>query len=77
MSNDFFGFGVEFFFSITKREKNFSTKKRNYCVLSRCACAKLIFLSVEIFLKWTPAFRVVFGVKISICIVNGQLTMVI
>ena len=55
LSNNFFRFGVEFF-SIPKRKKISSTRKRNYCVLSRCACAKLkTSLSVENFLKWTPA----------------------
>ena len=35
-----------------------STRKITYCVLSRCACAKLIiFLSEAKFLKWTPALK--------------------
>ena len=39
-------------------KKNSSTIKINYCVLSRCACAKLIiFLSAAKFLKWTPALK--------------------
>ena len=35
-----------------------STRKRNYCVLSMCAFAKLkIVLSAEKFLKWTPPLK--------------------
>ena len=46
------------YFSTPKRKKISSTRKRNYCVPPRCACAKLIiFLSAEKFLKWTPAFN--------------------
>ena len=34
------------------------TVKINYCVLSRCACAKLIlFLSATKFLMWIPALK--------------------
>ena len=57
LSNNFFRFRVKFFQS-QNGKKNSSTRKINYCVLSRCACAKLkIFLSAEKFLKLTPAFR--------------------
>ena len=39
-------------------KKKSSTRKINYCVLSICACAKLIiFLSVAKFLKWTPSLN--------------------
>ena len=42
-------------FSTPKGEKISITRKRNYCILSRCVCAKLkIFLSEKKFLKWTP-----------------------
>ena len=45
--NNFFCFGGNFF-SIPNRKKISSKMKRNYCVFSRCACAKLkIFLSME------------------------------
>ena len=38
--NNFFRFEVELF-STPKKKKKSSTRKRNYCVLSGCACAKL------------------------------------
>ena len=38
--NIFFRFDVEFF-STTKKKKRSSTRKTNYHILSRCACAKL------------------------------------
>ena len=39
-------------------KKKSSTRKINYCVLSICACAKLIiFLSVAKFLKWAPSLN--------------------
>ena len=57
LSNNFFRFRVKFFQS-QNGKINSSTRKTNYCVLSRCACAKLkIFLSAKKFLKLTPAFR--------------------
>ena len=53
----FFCHGVEFF-STLKWKKNSSTRKINYCVLSKCACAKLkIFLFAAKFLKWNPALK--------------------
>ena len=62
LSNNFFRFLVEFFRFLVeslKRTKIFCTRKRNYCVVSRCACAKLkIFLSAKKFLKWTPALTI-------------------
>ena len=46
------------FFQLQNRDKISSTWKRNFSVLSRCACANLkIFLSAEKFLKWTPALK--------------------
>ena len=51
LSNNLLRFGVEFFSNV-KREKHSSTRKRNSCVFSRCACAKLkTFLSTEKFRK--------------------------
>ena len=53
--NYFFPMELIFF---QNEKKIFSTRKINYCVLSRCACAKLkIFLSSAKFLKWTPALK--------------------
>ena len=38
------------------KSKICGTRKRNYCVFSRCACAKLkISLSAEKFQRWAPA----------------------
>ena len=46
------------FFPLKNEKKIPSTRKVNYCVLSRCTCAKLkIFLSSTKFLKWTPALK--------------------
>ena len=45
-------------FQLQNGKKVFCPRKRNYCVLSKCACAKLkIFLSEEKFLKWSLAFK--------------------
>ena len=47
---NFFSIGVEYF-STPKRKKNFSTRNRNYCVVSRCACAmQLIYLFTYLFI---------------------------
>ena len=63
--NYFFRNRVEFF-PTRKWKKNSNTRKINYCVLSRCACAKLkIFLSSAKFLKWTPALWDTY--KTSLC----------
>ena len=60
--NDFFGME-----QLQNGKKNSSTRKMNYCVLSRCACAKLmIFLPASKFLKWTPALKDTY--KTSQCI---------
>ena len=46
------------FFQLRNGKEISSTIKINYCVLSKCACAKLkIFLFAAKFLKWTPALK--------------------
>ena len=64
------------FFQLLNGEKISSTWKRNYCVLSRCACAKLkIFLSAEIFLNWTVSLKRTCKIRQSRNIgSNGQCT---
>ena len=58
LQNNLFRFGIEFS-STPKRKKCSSTRKRNDCVFSRCACAKLTFSCPRKHLnKWTPAFIV-------------------
>ena len=60
--NDFFAME-----QLQHGKKNSSRRKMNYCVLSRCACAKLIIsLSASKFLKWTPALKDTY--KTSQCI---------
>ena len=53
LSNNLLHFGVPIFFNFSlKRKKISSTRKKNYCVFSRCVWAKLkIFLSMEKFLN--------------------------
>ena len=60
LSNNFFTLELNFF-QLQNGKKISSTRKINYSILSRCACAKLkIFLSAEKLLKWIPAFRLLF-----------------
>ena len=46
------------FFQLQNGKKIPSTRKINYCVLNKCACAKMnIFLCAAKFPKWTPALK--------------------